>query len=211
MKNILPILKTALVENQFSLDEDIEKKLVRYLELVQTWNRVFNLTAITEPKEMVYLHIIDSLSVQPYLHGTHMLDVGTGAGLPGLPLAIINPGQQWYLLDKNSKKTRFLTQCIAELSLTNVQVVHSRSEDFHPAQCFDSILSRALATLHIFVETTKHLLCSDGKWIAMKGKYPQDEINDVPDRFCVQDILRVDIKGIDIERHLIRLRFADVG
>lgn len=205
MKNILSLLKAALLENQFCLDDDKQKKLVRYLELIQTWNRVFNLTAITEPKEMVYLHIIDSLSIQPYLHGTRMLDVGTGAGLPGLPLAIVNPEQQWYLLDKNSKKTRFLTQCIAELGLTNVQVVHSRCEDFHPTQCFDSILSRALAPLRIFTETTNHLLCAEGRWLAMKGKYPQDEINDVPDRFCVQDILRIDIKGMDIERHIVRL------
>src|SRR5690242_6572546 len=122
---IKKLLKTVLEENQLSLPESDQAKLVRYLELMLTWNRVFNLTTITEPKDMVYLHIVDSLVVQPYLQGTRFLDVGTGAGLPGIPLAIINSDKQWVLLDKNSKKTRFLTQTIAELELANVQVVHS--------------------------------------------------------------------------------------
>ncbi len=149
--------------------------------------------------------IIDSLAVQPYLQGQRMLDVGTGAGLPGIPLAIVNPQQQWILLDKNSKKTRFLTQVVAELGLTHVTVIHSRSEDFHPTQCFDSILSRALGSLRLFAETTEHLLCQQGKWIAMKGKYPQEELKDIPDRFQLVDVTRLNLKGMDIERHIVRL------
>jgi 16S rRNA (guanine527-N7)-methyltransferase len=208
-RNLDPLLTKALQENAFSLNDGAKQKLIRYLLLLQTWNRVFNLTTITDPRDMVYLHIIDSLSIQPYLHGTHLLDVGSGAGLPGIPLAIVNPHQQWVLLDKNNKKTRFLIQAIAELELTNTQAIHSRSEDFHPAQCFDSILSRAFGTIRMSVESTAHLLCSDGVFVAMKGKYPQDELDDIPDRFLVQDVMRLDIKGIDIERHAVRIRIKN--
>jgi 16S rRNA (guanine527-N7)-methyltransferase len=200
-----PLLQRALEENQLQLAASKQQKLIHYLELMLTWNRVFNLTNITQPREMVYLHIMDSLSILPYLHGNQMLDVGTGAGLPGIPLAIINPDQHWTLLDKNNKKTRFLTQAVAELGLTSVKVVQSRSEEFHPPQCFDSILSRAYGSLQMFAETTSHLLCPTGKLIAMKGKYPQEELQDSPKAFRVCDVTRLGIKGMDIERHIVRL------
>lgn len=200
------LLTKALTENNFHFSDEIINKFVTYLTLLKTWNKVFNLTNITDPREMVYLHIIDSLSVQPYLTGKRLLDVGSGAGLPGIPLAIINPDQEWALLDKNNKKTRFQTQVIAELGLKNMQAVHSRCEDFHPTQCFDTILSRAFGTLRMFIETTEHMLCPNGKLLAMKGKYPQDELNDIPAHFNVESIERLDIKGIDVERHLICLR-----
>lgn len=206
MSKIDPLLKDALKENGYAVNDATRQKLTLYLELMLTWNRVFNLTTITDPRDMVYLHIVDSLAVHDYLHGNRLLDVGTGAGLPGLPLAIMHPEQHWVLLDKNSKKTRFLTQAIAELGLTNVEVVQARSEDFHPMQGFDSILSRAFGTLRMFIETTEHLLSANGMFIAMKGKYPQEELNDIPDRFLVQDVVRLNIKGKDIERHIVRLR-----
>lgn len=199
------LLKAALQENKLTVSEAAQQQLLHYLELMQKWNQVFNLTNITNPRDMVYLHIIDSLAVQPCLHGSRLLDVGTGAGLPGIPLAILNPGQHWVLLDKNSKKTRFLTQTAAELKLKNVEIVHSRSEDFHPGYCFDSILSRALGTLRMFVETTRHLLCPDGMFIAMKGKYPGEELDDLPQDVRVLDVPRLEIKGVEIERHIVRL------
>lgn len=206
MKTLPAMLANALAENQFAhVTLPMQQKLLRYLELMQTWNRAFNLTTITDPRDMVYLHLIDSLSVQPYLQGERLLDVGTGAGLPGIPLAIVNPDQHWVLLDKNSKKTHFLTQVIAELGLKNASAVHSRSEDFHPSQCFDSILSRALCTIRLFVETTEHLLCPQGLFIAMKGKYPKDEMDELPTSFQVQAVTRVDIKGLAVERHVVRL------
>lgn len=205
MKNIHALLAKALDDNQLSLPETVQQKLIDFLELMQTWNRVFNLTTIIDPREMVYLHIIDSLVIHPFLHGHRLLDVGTGAGLPGLPLAMMHTEQEWVLLDKNSKKTRFLTQAIAELGLKNVQAIHSRIEDFHPAQCFDSILSRAFSSIQVFVESTEHLLCTDGHLIAMKGRYPHEELSNIPARFCVQDVSRLDIKGMDIERHVVNL------
>ncbi len=203
--NVASLLTTALKQNNMELTAAEQEQLIAYLNLMVKWNKVFNLTNIIEPKEMVYLHLIDSLAVQPFLHGSRMLDVGTGAGLPGIPLAILNPEQHWALLDKNGKKTRFLTQAAAELGLKNIEVINSRSEDFHTASCFDSILSRALGTMRMFAETTEHLLCPNGKLIAMKGKYPHDELNDLPAAFRVEDITRLEIKGIDIERHIVRV------
>ena len=205
MQKINDILNQALNENALLLDEVTKNKLVDYLERLSAWNRVFNLTSITEPREMVYLHLIDSLVISPYLQGSRLLDVGTGAGLPGLPLAILNPHQHWVLLDKNSKKTRFLTQVIAELSLANVEVIHQRSEDFHPTACFDSILSRAFGTIPLFAETTEHLLCPHGILLAMKGKYPQEELDAIPTRFLVKQVSRIDIKGTHMERHIVCL------
>lgn len=204
MATLQQYLSQALRQNELFLDAATEQKLIHYLELLQKWNEVFNLTTLVKPQEMVYLHLMDSLVINPFLQGNNMLDVGSGGGLPGIPLAILNPDQQWTLLDKNSKKTRFLTQVAAELKLVNVEVVHKRCEEFHPAQGFDSILSRAFGTIRLFVETNEHLLHPDGSFLAMKGKYPQEELNELPDRFFAH-VSRLDIKGIDIERHIVNL------
>lgn len=206
MATIQPLLSKALNENSFSLSSVTQQKLIRYLELVQSWNRVVNLTAITAPHDLVYLHIIDSLSVLPYLNGTNMLDVGSGAGLPGIPLALADPDKKWTLLDKNSKKTRFLTQVVSELAMENVKIVHGRCEDFHPSAGFDTILSRAFGTMRLFLETTVHLVGPHGVFIAMKGKYPQEEIKNIPDPFIVQNVVRLDIKGMNVDRHLVCLQ-----
>lgn len=198
---LLALKKNGLIESDHLL-----QPLLHYVDLIQSWNRVFNLTTITTPLEMIDLHLIDSLSVAPYLKGKRFLDVGSGAGLPGIPLALLNPQQEWVLLDKNSKKTRFLTQVVAELGLKHVEIIHSRSEDFHPALGFDSILSRALGTLTHFAETTEHLLGAHGRWIAMKGKYPQEELTDLNPRFLAENVVRIEIKERDIERHLVLLQ-----
>jgi 16S rRNA (guanine527-N7)-methyltransferase len=197
------LLSQALAKNNIQLSDETQQTVLHYLDLMQKWNRVFNLTNITDPREIIYLHVIDSLVMQPYIYGTRLLDVGTGAGLPGMILAITHPHLQWTLLDKNNKKTRFLTQVVAELSLKNVTVVHQRSEDFHPPQGFDMILSRAYGTLRMFLETTEHLLANQGIFVAMKGKYPIDELKEVPERFVLQKADRIEIKGMDIERHVI--------
>ncbi len=198
-------LLAALQQNNISISDAMTPSLVQYLELMLKWNSTYNLTAITTPRDMIYLHLIDSLVVAPYIHGTHCLDIGTGAGLPGIPLAITHPEQQWTLLDKNSKKTRFLIQVVAELQLKNVQVVHQRGEAFHPTHGFDNILSRAFGSLPLFVSTTAHLLNPNGKLIAMKGKIPDDELADLPAQIQVQSLQRIEIQGIDVERHVICL------
>lgn len=200
------ILQEALTRNNIAVSHEQLEKLTAYIELMQKWNQTFNLTSITEPKAMAYLHIVDSLVVQPFLRGSHMLDVGSGGGLPGIPLAIINPNTNWVLLDKNNKKTRFITQAVAELGLKNVRAVHERCEDFQPTTCFDSILSRAFGTLTMFTEVTHHLLCPDGVFIAMKGKYPQEELDELPSPFKVEAVTKLAIKGTDIDRHIVCLR-----
>lgn len=205
MADFALLLGRALEQNGIAVANPIQAQLVRYLELIQKWNRVFNLTTITEPREMVYLHLVDSLIISPHLYGERLLDVGTGAGLPGIPLALINPNQQWTLLDKNSKKTRFLTQVCAELGLNNVNIAHGRCEDFQPEHCFDSILSRAFSSIGSFVQVTEHLLKPDGMFIAMKGKYPDDELAAIPSTVHIKDILPITIKGMNVERHVVRL------
>jgi 16S rRNA (guanine527-N7)-methyltransferase len=201
-------LITALEQNNIVVSDAMTQSLLHYLQLMLKWNNTYNLTAITDPHEMIYLHLVDSLVIAPYVTGKQCLDLGTGAGLPGIPLAIIHPEQQWTLVDKNSKKTRFLIQAVAELGLKNVQVVHFRGEEFHPAHGFDNILSRAFGSLRLFVDTTRHLLNPDGELIAMKGKYPDDELADLPTEVSVQSVQHIDIKGIDIERHLVCLRLT---
>lgn len=198
-------LSIALAENKISLTSTAKKKLLLYTEILQKWNRVFNLTTISNPHDMIYLHLIDSLIIFPYLQGHRFLDVGSGAGLPGIPLAILDPSKQWVLIDKNNKKTRFLTQVIAELALKNVEVVKMNCEDYHPDDCFDGIVSRAFTSLCLFCEKTAHLLCPQGVLLAMKGKYPQEELDDIPPHFLVQDIIRLNIKGMDVKRHVVCL------
>lgn len=203
---LIPTLNDAIKLNGLTIDAAAIHKFAHYLDLLHKWNAYYNLTAITLPKEMVYLHIIDSLSIQPYLTGTRMLDVGSGAGLPGIPLAIINPQQQWVLLDKIGKKTRFQTQAIAELGLTNVEAVQNRCEDFHPEQGFDTIVSRAFASLRIFTESTQHLLAPKGEWLAMKGHLPHDELKELPNQVEVVQIERIMINGLNIDRHIVKMR-----
>lgn len=200
------ILEKALAEHRIFVTPEQIQKLLDYLNLIQQWNRVFNLTAITDPVDMVYLHIIDSLLVGPYLHGDRCLDIGSGAGLPGIPLAIMYPQLSFTLLDKNNKKTRFLTQTIAELKLKNVNVVHARSEDFAEGTGFDSILSRAFGKLNEFAQVTQHLLNPFGLLLAMKGKVIENELAALPQQFELVEIVNLVIKGKDTERHLIILK-----
>lgn len=182
--------------------------LLQYIELLNDWNQVFNLTSITKPKDVLYLHLIDSLLIAPYLKGPHCLDVGSGGGFPGVPLAIYCPSLSWYLLDKNSKKTRFLTQVVAELKLFNTKVVHTRAEDFAQRKQFDTILSRAFGTLPHFIAATRHLLKDDGQFLAMKGKIPNDEIAALPKDIARPNIIKLTMHGATIERHLIQLKLT---
>lgn len=197
------ILSQALLDNGYTIAPDIQAHLLRYLELLSQWNNVFNLTAIRDPKEMVMLHILDSLSVAPYLHGSRLLDVGTGAGLPGIPLALLHPEKQFVLLDSNSKKTRFLTQVLATLPIKNVEVVHARCEEFKPDVCFDSIISRAFASIQVMLDTTQHLVCADGQFLAMKGVYPTEEIAAIPIGYQLIAVHPLNVKGINAARHLV--------
>ena len=160
------------------------EQLLQYLSALLKWNKAFNLTAITDPQQALDLHLLDSVAVSPQIKNyASLLDVGTGGGLPGIPLAILNPEKQFTLLDTNSKKTRFLKQVVYELSLNNVQVVNKRVQDFESQSGYACILSRAFASLIDMVGWTEHLLAKDGHWLAMKGQYPQQELADLMQAF----------------------------
>ncbi len=155
-------------------DVTMQGKLWQYLLLLKKWNQVYNLTAIRDLDEMISHHVLDSLAIAPYLNGVDFIDVGTGPGLPGIPLSIMMPERRFTLLDSNSKKTAFLLQAKAALKLDNIQVVCSRVEDY--AGSYDGILSRAFSVVHEFITSTHHLLKKDGAWYAMKGPQYIDEV-----------------------------------
>jgi 16S rRNA (guanine527-N7)-methyltransferase len=180
--------------------------LLAYVALLAKWNRAYNLTAVREPREMVSRHLLDSLAVAPHLSGTRLVDVGSGAGLPGIPLALACPERTVVLLDGNGKKTRFMTQAAAELGLGNVSVVHSRVEAYAPEPRFDLVISRAFASLADMLRTTAHLVTAQGRFLAMKGAYPAAELEALPEGFVLEEAIRLRVPGLDAERHLIALR-----
>jgi len=203
--NVDIFLKQKLVENGYAFSPLIERQLLDFLELLDRWNQVVNLTAIRNAYDSVTHHILDSLAILPFLHGKRLIDVGSGAGLPGLPLAIVQPDKEFYLLDGNRKKTHFLTQVALELQLKNVTVVHARCEQFKPEVCFDSVMTRAFSSLKEMLKLTQHLLCPSGKFLAMKGIYPESEIKEVPEKFKLLGVHDLKIKGLDQQRCLVQL------
>lgn len=180
-------------------------KLLDYLALLQKWNRVYNLTAIRDEKEMFVKHLLDSLSVAPYVSSKRLIDVGTGAGLPGIPLAIVFPERQIDLLDSNSKKTRFLIQAKADLGLSNVQVIQQRVEQYAPEILYDGVISRAFASLDDMLSWTRHLLASDGCWWAMKAQKTQDEVAHLPEFAKMLQVFNLDVPGLSAQRTLIQI------
>ncbi len=204
-------LHKSLTQNGFNFSEKTEEQFLHFLALLEKWNKVFNLTAIKNAEEQVLLHIIDSLTVNSYLNGSNILDVGTGAGLPGIPLAIVNPDKHFTLLDSNSKKTRFLTQVVADLSLKNVTIVHARAEDFKAEKGFDTIVTRAFAAIAVMLTATKHLIGPKGLFLAMKGIYPEDEIKTIPADFTVEAVHKLTMKGLNAERCVVCIRKKQNG
>jgi len=195
-------LQRGVSQLKISLSFDIQDKLLRYLALLQKWNKVYNLTAIDDPKIMVSNHLLDSLAVIPHIWPKNWVDVGCGAGLPGLVLAIALPDWQFSLLDSNSKKTSFVQQAIIELELHNAQVFCTRVETWKPAERFDGVISRAYTDLGNFLRNTRHLAVRNGRWAAMKGA-PEKELYQVPDDFRVDKIIPLQVPGIGAARSLV--------
>jgi len=178
-------------------------QLLAYLKLLISWNKAYNLTAIRDPAQMIALHLLDSLTVLPHVTGEHLIDVGTGAGLPGIPLAIMYPDKQFTLLDSNGKKTRFLFQVRCHLGLTNVTEIQSRVEQHQPRECYDAVLSRAFTSIADMVDKCHHLLAAQGVFLAMKGKFPQSELSEVAKDYKVETSHTLQVPGVEGERHLI--------
>ena len=192
-----------------ALSSQEQAALMAYLELLQKWNKAYNLTAIRDPEAMVSLHLLDSLALVPFVReGGSIIDVGTGPGLPGIILAIMYPEKPFTLLDSNGKKTRFLFQVKTALSLDNVTIVNERVEAYHPEQAFDMITSRAFASLADMVHWCQHLRTDRGCFLAMKGQYPEAEIAELEGRFVVTQAHKLCVPGVDGERHVLQLNPA---
>jgi 16S rRNA (guanine527-N7)-methyltransferase len=200
--NLAPHLTEALASMGLAPGPRQGAALLDYLGLLGKWNRTYNLTAIHEPERMLTHHLLDSLAIAPHIGTGPLLDVGSGAGLPGIPLAILRPDLKVTLLDASQKKCGFMQQAAIELKLANVAVVHGRVETYRPAAGFAQIVSRAFSDLPEFVRLTRHVLAEDGEWLAMKGLYPNEEIAQLKGVRVIRDI-PLHVPGLDADRHLI--------
>jgi 16S rRNA (guanine527-N7)-methyltransferase len=195
-------LGRGLADLGLEVEADTRERLLDYLALLGKWNQTYNLTAIREPERMLTHHLLDSLAILPHVDADNLLDVGSGAGLPGIPLAIVRPGLAVTVIDASRKKSDFMRQAAIELGLANVESIHGRVEDYRPARPFARIVSRAFSELAEFVRLTRHLLAGDGRWLAMKGTLPSTEIEALSGA-RVAGIERLRVPGLDAERHLI--------
>ena len=205
MKSTQTQLSAGITALGLTLPDGAEAKLLAYLALLDKWNRVYNLTAVRDVERMVSHHLLDSLAAVPYFQAESVLDVGSGGGLPGIPLAIARPELRVTLIDCIAKKTAFLLQAKAELGLANLKVVTSRVEDYRPDAPFDVITSRAFSDLKLFVSLTRHLLKPRGRWMAMKGLMAHEEIEALPDWVKVSANHVVVVPGLEASRHMIVL------
>jgi 16S rRNA (guanine527-N7)-methyltransferase len=197
-------LRAGVSELGLALDDAAIERLLDYVDLLERWNAAYNLTAVRDPGEMVTRHLLDSLAIVPHVHGATLADLGSGAGLPGIPLAIAAPEREILLVDSNGKKARFLREAVRRLALTRVGVAESRAENVEGS--FDCITARAFASLAEMLGWGGHLLARDGIWLALKGRFPQDELAAVPADFRVVDVLALHVPGLDAERHLVVIR-----
>jgi 16S rRNA (guanine527-N7)-methyltransferase len=200
------LIASGLAAMGVTLDDAARARALAHLELIGKWNRVHNLTAVREPEQMVALHVLDSLSLLPHLGSAHrLIDVGTGPGFPGIPIAIARPDVHVTLLDSSHKKCAFLEQARTELRLANVTVTCDRVESHRPEAGYDLVVSRAFAELSDFVTQARHLVAPGGRFIAMKGVYPFDEIARVPESHRVASVLELEVPTLQAKRHLVFL------
>ncbi len=195
-------LAEGLAQMGLPLDEATQDRLLHFLNLMRKWNRVYNLTSRKDMDNMVARHLLDSLALVPYLNGSRLVDVGSGAGLPAIPLALACPEKQFVSLDCVTKKGRFRTQAMIELGLKNMEVVTSRVEAYQPEVGFDSVVSRAFATVSDMLAVSGHLVADDGVFLAMKGVYPEEELADIPAQFRVEVVHELQVPYLSAARHL---------
>ncbi len=192
------------------LSAQASERLLAYLDLLVKWNGTYNLTAVRKPEQMITRHLLDSLTVLPYVQSGRILDVGTGAGLPGLPLAVVLTDSEVVLLDSNRKKTRFVVQAISELGLDNIRVVTERVEDYRTGDAFDTVISRAFSTVGDMLQSAGHLCRAEGVFLAMKGVYPLAELETLPQGYRVETVQALRVPGLDAERHLVVCRHVQI-
>ncbi|ROQ19143.1 16S rRNA m(7)G-527 methyltransferase [Gallaecimonas pentaromativorans] len=202
-------LDQLLAETSLEVTGHQRELLVKLVEQLDKWNKAYNLTSVRDPLDMVAKHIVDSLVVSPYLPSGAIIDVGTGPGLPGLPLAIINPDKTFVLLDSLGKRIRFIRQTCHELGISNVTAIQSRVEEHQPEQPYAAVVSRAFASIQDMLSWCGHLTDHRGAFLAMKGLYPEEELNALPENIEVRAVYPLAVPGLDGQRHLIALGYAD--
>ncbi|AWB59381.1 MULTISPECIES: 16S rRNA (guanine(527)-N(7))-methyltransferase RsmG [unclassified Colwellia] len=199
-------LVALIKETSLEVSTEQVSLLIQYVELLNKWNKAYNLTSVRDPKDMIIKHIMDSLMVGPLLKGQSFIDVGTGPGLPGIPLAILYPDRKFVLLDSLGKRITFLRQVVFQLKLQNVTPVKSRVEEYHPEQPFDGVLSRAFSSLIDMVTWCEHLVGDNhGRFLALKGIYPHEEISVLPSNIKLENSYTIVVPQLEGERHLIEL------
>lgn len=208
-KELANLLEVGLRELNLSVDAHQTRLLLEYLQILLKWNSAYNLTAVRDPKAMMTSHILDSLSIAPYIQGQRVLDVGTGAGLPGIPLAIFYPDRQFTLLDSNGKKIRFIFQVKNQLGLNNLTEIQNRAERYQPKILFDAVTSRAFSSLSDMTKTTNHLLSDGGRFYAMKGTLPTQELSMLTKHYKVVGSHELFVPGIKNDRHLIEIESSN--
>jgi 16S rRNA (guanine527-N7)-methyltransferase len=196
------ILESGLSELNLPHTPEQTEQLLAFIKLIAKWNKAYNLTAVRNNEDMARLHILDSLAILPHIEGKRVIDIGTGAGLPGIPLAIFMPEVEFVLLDSNAKKTRFVQQVILELKLKNVSVLHSRVEDYQPELGFDTVTMRAFASLPDIMKLTAHLLSANGVLLAMKGQIPEAELAEID---AQTTLIKINVPEVEAERCLVRI------
>jgi 16S rRNA (guanine527-N7)-methyltransferase len=201
----LDVLMSGAAELGIPLSSEQGAQLLRLLDELDDWNQRMNLTAIRERAQQITKHLLDSLAVHSYLRGARIADIGTGAGFPGLPLAVALPQLELTLVDSTAKKLKFVEHAAQTLGLRNVQTVHTRAENYRPKERFDSVVSRAVGPIETFVKWSGHLCVGGGRLLAMKGRYPTDELEHIPNGWKLAAVHRLNIPGLDEQRHLVEL------
>ncbi|MCH1926578.1 16S rRNA (guanine(527)-N(7))-methyltransferase RsmG [Shewanella sp. C32] len=202
-------LQSYLAEANITATVEQQQQLIAFVGLLHKWNKAYNLTSVREPEQMLIRHIMDSLVVSPHLEGERFIDVGTGPGLPGIPLAILNPDKQFVLLDSLGKRIRFQKQVQIELKLTNITPVESRVEAYQPEQGFDGVLSRAFASITDMLQWCHHLPAASGKFFALKGQLDNAELANIPKNFAIEQQITLHVPHLAEQRHLLLIKSSD--
>lgn len=205
-QSLLTELSDSLSRLPIEVSESQSDKLIDFVLMIHKWNKAYNLTSVRAPEQMLVRHILDSIVIAPHLNKQAYIDVGTGPGLPGIPLAIIHPDKKFVLLDSLGKRVRFMKQAAFELGLKNIEPVQSRVEDYSSQIRLDGVLSRAFASLKDMLHWCQHLVDSEGEFLALKGQFPTDEVEQLPNGFILTESIVLSVPNLEGERHLLKIK-----